>query len=417
MQLWYIGTGLVHLAMCGAVVAADWPEFRGPTGQGHSTETGLPLEWDESRNLTWRVPIDGDGWSSPVIVGERTYLTTAVSIDGGHERDRSLRTICLDARSGREIWNVEVFRQDGRTTAAIHSKNSHASPTPVCRDGRIYVHFGTHGTACLMNDGNVVWRNRELRYDPRHGNGGSPALTAELLVVSCDGIDVQFVVALDRDTGRPRWKRERPAVPNSPKFAFSTPLVIDVDGRRQLISSGAGQIIAYEPETGNEIWKVRYDGYSVVPRPVYGHGLVYFSTSFDRATLMAIRPTGRGDVTDTHVVWSRKKSAPETPSALLVGDELYVVSDRGIGSCIDAATGDLHWQQRLGSRFSASPLFADGRIYFQSEDGKTTVIAPGTSFRKLAENQINARTLASLAPANGAMYLRSNRHLYRFDAQ
>jgi outer membrane protein assembly factor BamB len=302
-----------------------------------------------------------------------------------------------------------VFHLD--EPGSIHSKNSHASPTPILEGDRVYVHFGAHGTACLSTDGTIVW-TAKLEYAHRHGPAGSPVLYQDLLLMSCDGTDQQFVVALDTNTGKERWRRSRDG-----RMAYSTPLVIDVNGEPQLMSTGGNRAIAYDPESGEEIWWVRYDGYSLVPRPVVGNGLVFLCTGFDRPWLYAVRPDGQGDVTDTHVAWKLQRGAPLTPSPLLIGQELYIINDTGVASCLDSATGKAHWQERLGGGYSASPLYADGRIYFLDEEGLTTVVAPGTTFEKLATNKLEGRTLASLAVAAGAIFLRTESHLYRIEEQ
>jgi outer membrane protein assembly factor BamB len=319
--------------------------------------------------------------------------------------------LSLDARNGDYLWDVEVFRQKG-DAPRVHTKNSHASPTPLVHQGKLYVHFGHQGTACLDLRGKVVWRNSTLRYAPVHGNGGSPVVVDDLLVLSCDGADEPFVVALDLATGKERWRTPRQGDPVK-KFSFSTPLVIEVNGQKQVVSPGSDEVSAFDPKTGKAIWTVRYDGYSVIPRPVYGHGLVFIGTGYDSPTVIAIRPNGKGDVTDSHVAWRVRKGAPHTPSLLLVGDELYMVSDRGIASCLDAKTGAVHWQERLGDDYSASPVHGDGRVYFQSENGKTTVVKAGKKFETLATNKLDERTLASFAAADGALFLRTAGHLYR----
>ena len=388
--------------------AGNWTEFRGPTGQGHSAERNLPIEWTETENVAWKVDIAGNGWSSPIVYNGRVYLTASVGRDSSVQ---SLRTLCLDAANGREIWNIEVFHQE---FDKIHSKNTHASATPIIDGKHLFVHFGTHGTACLTLDGKIVWSNRKLVYQPTHGNGGSPVLVDDLLIVSCDGSPKPFVVALDRSTGKIRWKKYRPEVLNPRKFSFTTPLVIEVKGKKQIISTGSDLVIAYEPKTGRAIWRVTYDGYSVVPRPVYGHGLVYICTGWSPPKLLVIRPDGRGDVTDTHVKWKTKKAVSNTPSPLLVGDELYFISDSGIATCVDAKTGRQHWQRRVGGNYSASPVFADGNIYFQSEKGEATVIKAGRKYVELARSQFpGQRTLASYAIADSSLFIRTDKSLYR----
>lgn len=407
-----LAIGLLSLAVT-SVSADDWAEFRGPTGQGHATGSKLPTEWSSTKNVAWKAHIAGLGWSSPIVVGDRVLLTTAVPTGSKESNDQSLRAICLHAADGKTIWDVEVFYQDGKTSSPIHSKNSHASPTPISDGKFVFVHFGTHGTACLSLDGHIVWRNRELKYEPRHGNGGSPILVNDLLVVCCDGADTNYVVALDRATGKIRWQTNR-TVDKGRKFSFSTPLLIEVNGEQQIVAPGTGHVGAYRPKDGSEIWRVDYgDGYSVIPRPVFGHGLVFVGTGYDRPNLLAIRPDGQGNITKTHVVWQSSKSMPHTPSPLLVDDLLYVVSDGGVATCLEATTGKTVWSERLGGAFSASPTFAEGRIYFQNEQGEAVVIQPGRQFRELARNQLEPRTFASYAVADGALFIRSESLLYR----
>jgi outer membrane protein assembly factor BamB len=387
-----------------AAQTQGWPEFRGPTGQGHSTERDAPLEWSESRNVLWKTPVQGRGWSSPVVERDRVWLTTAVSGRGG----TSLRAIAFDVETGREVLNVEVFQL--RNSDLLNFKNSHASPTPIVEGDRVYVHFGAAGTAALTTSGEIVWKTR-LSYQSQHGNGGSPVLYKDLLIVSCDGSDEAYVIALDKATGKTRWKRNRRYPFDQ---AYSTPLVIRVGERDQVVSVGAYRAAAYDPATGEEIWRVSYDdGFSNVPRPVYGHGLVYIATGFQEPSLLAVRADGKGDVTKTHVAWRTRRGAPYTPSPLLVGNELYVINDLGILSCLDAVTGTLHWQQRVGGNHSASPVFAGGRIYFLSEEAVATVIAPGKTFQRLATNQLDGVTLASIAVFNKSILLRTASHLYR----
>lgn len=387
------------------VHAEEWPEFRGPTGQGHSAERGLPLEWSESQNVIWKTPVPGRGWSSPVVAGNRVWMTTAAQNSGG----LSLRALAFDVETGREVINAEVFRFRNRNL--LNPKNSHASPTPVVEGDQVYVHFGADGTAALdAATGEIAWK-AQFPYESQHGNGGSPVLYRELLVFSCDGDFEAFVVALDKRSGKVRWKthRRRPFAQ-----AYTTPLVIRVGERDQILSVGAFRAAAYDPDSGKEIWRVSYDdGFSNVPRPVYGHGLVYIATGFQTPALLAVRADGTGDVTGTHIAWTMRRSAPYTPSPLLIGDELYVVNDLGIVTCLDARTGERHWQQRIGGNHSASPIFADGRIYFLSEEGVATVIAPGKEFRRLATSELDGATLASMAVSRGSIFIRSHSHLYR----
>jgi outer membrane protein assembly factor BamB len=404
---------LVLLLIAGTGVlsqAEDWPQFRGPTGQGHATERGLPLEWSETKNIAWKSPVPGLGWSSPVVAGGRVWLTTVVESKERRGRvSASLRALAFDMATGREVVNVEVFRLD--EAGYVNPKNSRASPTPIVEGDRVYVHFGAEGTAALSTSGEILWTTH-LRYESQHGNGGSPTLYRDLLIVNCDGNGGDaYVVALDTATGKTRWKtsRRRPA-----DQAYSTPLVITVGDRDQLVSVGAYRAAAYEPLTGQEIWRVSYgDGFSNVPRPVFGQGLVFIATGFQTPSLIAVRPDGKGDVTRTHVAWTITRGAPYTPSPLLVGNDLYYVSDTGVLSLAEATSGQMVWQQRLGGNYSASPVLVDGKIYFQSEEGMTTVIAPGREFRRLATNRLDGATLASMAVSNGSLFIRSHTHLYR----
>ncbi|HEY6361695.1 MAG TPA: PQQ-binding-like beta-propeller repeat protein [Vicinamibacterales bacterium] len=397
---------LIILLAATGVSAQEWPQFRGPTGQGHSEERGLPVQWSETSNVAWRVPVPGAGWSSPVVAGGRVWMTSAVEQARGA---RSLRALAFDAETGRAVVDVEVIRID--RPGYPHFKNGRASPTPIVTADRVYVHFGADGTAALTTSGEIVWR-AQYRYESQHGSGGTPILYGDLLIFNCDGnYNEAFVVALDARTGKQRWRTSRRSPADQ---AYTTPLVIRVSERDQLISVGAYRAYAYDPMSGREIWRVSYDeGFSNVPRPVFGHGLVFIATGFQQPTLIAVRPDGQGDVTRTHVAWTLSRGAPFTPSPILVGDELYVINDIGILTAVDAKTGTIHYQQRLAGNYSASPVFADGRIYFQSEEGVTTVVPPGRQFGRLGVNRLEGSTLASMAIANGAIFIRSDTHLYR----
>jgi outer membrane protein assembly factor BamB len=387
------------------LLAQDWPEFRGPTGQGYSEEHGLPLTWSETKNVRWKVAIPGKGWSSPAIRGDRIWLTTAT------EEGKSLRALSMDRHTGALLQDVEIVRLN--RPGQINPKNSYASPTPVLDGDRVYLHFGAYGTACITQSGEIIWKTRLECDNGQHGPGSSPVLYENLLIVSCDGRDIQYVVALDKQTGKVQWKTLRRGYQ-----AYSTPLIVRLPEGDQIISPGALRAIAYEPRTGKEIWQVRYgDGFSNVPRPVYGNGLVFLCTGFQEPSLLAVRVNGRGDVTRSHIAWILKRGAPLTPSPLLVGEELYLISDQGIATCVDARTGNQYWQVRLGGSHSASPIYADGRIYFLSEEGESVVIAPGRQFKILATNQLDGRALASMAVSGGAIYLRTQTHLYCLSEQ
>jgi outer membrane protein assembly factor BamB len=413
-----IAVTMLIAAAPGIRLSADWPGFRGPAGNGHALESRLPVSWTQSQNIAWKHALPGEGWSSPVVVGNRVWLTMAVTQGtakpAASRQDYSLRLYGLNASTGSRVLDVEVFREEGKSAAAIHTKNSHASPTPLVDGNRIYVHFGHEGTACLDLSGKKLWENRSMRYSPVHGAGSSPILVDGALIFTCDGGEDPFIVALDADTGAVRWKVAR-TTDAAKTFSFCTATVLEVNGSRQVIAPGSNNVLALDPATGAELWRVRYDGYSVIPKPVVGDGLLYICTGYDRPKLLAIRLGGRGDVTDTHVAWTAGNDIPHTPSLLLVDGALYMVSDRGIASCLDAGTGKPIWQQRVGGNYSASPLYANGLIYFQSEEGTTTVIKASREYEVVATSSIDERTLASHAVSGGALFLRSDKYLYRIE--
>jgi outer membrane protein assembly factor BamB len=389
----------------------DWPQFRGPDGQGHATVKAAPQKWaDGADNVRWSTPIEGLGWSSPVIGDGKVWVTTAT--DG----NKSLRAICIDAASGKVLHNLEVFRVD--TPGPAHKKNSYASPTPILDKDRVYVHFGPNGTAALSTDGKILWKQQTLKFNPVHGAGGSPALVGGNLIFTCDGLSDPFVVALDAKTGAVKWKTPRDNAGEPKKFSFCTPLPIEVGKATQVIVPGAGQVQSLDPATGRVIWSAKYpNGYSVVPRPVYGQGMVFFSSGFDQPMLLAIKVDGKGDVTDTHIAWRLQKGAPLDPSPLLVDEELYTVSDQGVASCIDAKTGKPYWQERLGGAYSSSPVLVGDLIYFTSEDGATTIVKADKTFTKVGTNKVSGKTFASLVPVEGALFLRTDTRLMRIEPE
>jgi outer membrane protein assembly factor BamB len=412
MVLW---TALVLTAPAPAW-PADWPQFRGPDGQGHSTSTNVPVAWSETENVAWKVALPGRGWSSPSIRGNQIWLTTAT--DEGH----SLRAISLDRVTGKIEHDVEVFQLEN--PGSVHANNSHASPTPAIDGQRVYVHFGAHGTACLASDGRVIWKTQQLKHAHGHGPAGSPVVWNDLLFVNCDGTDVQYVVALDTQTGAIRWKHARKHISDDRRtgklevpMAYCTPLLLDINGQTQLVSLGSDAVVAHQPETGQELWWFTYSGYSNVSRPVYGEGRLYFPSGFGVPVLYAIKVGGRGDLTATNKVWSMTRSGlvPLDVSPLLVGDELYTITDSGIAACWDAASGKQHWQQRLTGKFWASPVYAEGKIYCLDEQATTTVLAAGAKFEQLSVNKLDGQAQASPAIVDGAIYLRTDSHLYRIE--
>jgi outer membrane protein assembly factor BamB len=393
--------------------AEQWPEFRGPDGQGNSTATDLPIEWNETQNVAWKQPIPGEGWSSPVVWENRIWLTTAT------EEGQSLRTLCCDRATGRILYDVEVFHLTADEVPNKNQKNSFASPTPVVDGKHVWVHFGTLGTACLNAEtGSLIWQNRDLKIDHKEGPGSSPIVHRDLLIIPCDGIDDQYICALNKLTGKVVWRTDRSGKlkeSNDQHKAYSTPLVIEVNGQEQLISTAADWVYAYDPRDGKELWRIGYDGYSNVPRPLFGHGLLYISTGYNTPQLWALRPNGQGDVTDSHVAWTYRGQIPANASPVLIGDRIYCVSDRGVVSCINALDGSEVWKKRAGSGYSASPVVADGKIYLWSEEGEVHVLAPGDEYQVLATNKMEGRLMASPAILGREIYLRTDTHLYRIE--
>lgn len=394
-------------------LAADWPQFRGPTGDGHYLGPKLPTEWGPDKNVAWKVAVPGKGWSSPIIWKGKAYLTTAVAKDGG---DQSLRAVCIDVASGKIDWNEEVLVASKTLASKTHNKNGQASPTPTTDGERLYVHFGHMGTAALDLKGKVIWTRTSIYENPQHGCGGSPILVDGLLVFSCDAHDKQAVIALDSKSGTTAWETPRNTQP-SRKFSFGTPTVAEVAGKKQILSEGSDILASYDPKTGEELWRTKFSGYSVIAKPVVGNGTVYFSTCFDNASLKAVKLGGSGDVTTSNAKWTLSRGAPHTASPLLVGNELYMVSDGGQFTCVDAKTGKVIWDDKLKGGHSASPIFANGNIYLTSEEGKGTLIKAGRMKDILGEFDMKEKTFASFAAADGALYVRTETQLYKFTSR
>lgn len=424
------------------IATAGVPQFRGADGNGISTDTHAPVRFSITENLDWQTELPGKGWSSPVAADGKLYLTTAIEEFPTEQEREELLTKAGDdpkifaQRAIAKSIQLNLLVVDLQTGALeqalnltqvphpnpIHKVNSYASPTPVLDASHLFCHFGTYGTFCLQRSDLTIKWQRQIPLVHGVGPGSSPFLFEDLLILICDGVDQQFVTALDKHTGEPRWRTDRPemdAPDGDRKKSFDTPvLAVDSMGRTQLICMGSQWVVAYEPVTGHEIWKVYHgDGFSVVPRPVVGHGMVYISTGFTKAQLWAIRLDGSGDVTDSHVAWKATRNIPTKPSPLLVDDRLYVMSDTGIASCFDATDGTLIWTERVGGNYSASPLFADGKIYFASESGVVSVCAPGDRYQLLAENQLPGQIMASPIALDDALVIRTDRALLRFRSE
>ncbi len=418
--------------------AEDWPQFRGPTGQGHSTAKDIPLRWSESENIAWKVPIVGRGWSSPVVLGGQIWLTTAIETEGSSEELQqavervgapvpnpyvaghvTLKAICIDRDNGRILHDLTLFQTD--EPVVLNTMNSYASPTPVVEAGRVYCDFGAMGNACVDTaTGKIVW-SRHLSVEHQVGPGSSPILYGDTLILTRDGCDQQYITALDKTTGRTVWKTPRPPHDTAVmvyRKAFTTPVVFEDNGVDQMVVLGAQWIVSYDPAIGKERWRVDTGPtFSNASCPAYGDGLVYVCTAYGGTRMYAIRTDGRGDVTDTHIAWEVQRSTPRRTSPLLVDGRLYLVSERGVASCVDAETGEVYWSERLDGAFSASPVFADGHVYFFGENGTATVIQLGDSFRTLAENHIDGRIMATPAFVDRSVILRTDTHLYRIVMQ
>ncbi len=414
---------------CGAsfAFAGDWPQFRGPTGDGIAQAKNLPLTWSPTENIAWKTAIPGRGRSSPVILGDRIFLTTAVETnmrrynegpDGVQQAERAvIGAVCLDRTTGKLIYHVDLLplEKPGR----INSLNTYATPTPVVEPGRLYCDFGVFGTVCVDSaTGKILWQ-RSLPVDHHHGSGSSAIVYKNLLILVRDGRDEQYVIALDTKTGETVWKTNRPPLrtPNAEfRKSFSTPLVFEAAGRTQMVVPGAQWLVSYDPETGKELWRADDgNGETAVPRPIFGNGMVYVTTGVlgsARPQLWAIRPDGQGDVTKTHVAWKLATQVPMVSSPVLVGRELYMVSDDGVVVCVDAPSGEALNKHRAGGSHYASATFADGRLYFFNRDGKATILQAGKDLKPLAENQLDGPLFASPAFVESAMYIRTDTHLY-----
>ncbi len=403
-------------------VGAEWPEFRGPKHDGHSTATDLPLHWSEEQNVAWKTAVHGRGWSTPVVVEDQLWLTTATP-DG-----REMSVLCVDREDGQVsldkiLFTVENPRPLGNTV------NTYASPSPLVDGRRVYVTFGSYGTACLdRSTGDVLWQRRDLKCNHFRGPASSPVLHEGRLIMHMDGSDYQYVVALDKLSGDEVWKVDRstdfgdldengkPRANGDYRKAFNTPFISQLAGRQQMLSPGAKAAFAYDPADGSELWTVRYSTHSTASRSLVAGGLALINTGYSKPELWAVDASGRGDVTGTHVRWRRQRNIPKRSSPVLVDGLLYLVTDKGVASCVEAATGEEVWLERIGGNFSASLMHADGRIYFCSEEGETVVIKPARHYVELARNRLAAGLMASPVAAGDSLFLRTRTHLYRIRA-
>ena len=422
------------LLLCSQTTAEDWPQFRGPHGDGRSEATNLPTTWGGLFHpAAWETSVPGTGWSSPIVIGDRIWVTsaepTALNTSAlkeklaGHvygaydfQADASvtLFAVELDASSGKILRRIDLLEEENPTP--IHAANSYASPTPVTDGERVFCHFGSLGTVALAIDtGEIIWQRR-LVVDDITGPAASPVLCDNRLILVRDGADRQYVVALDKFTGETIWRQPRPkidVVEDKDRRGFSTPLIVQSGGRKQIITPTAQWVVAYDPETGGELWKARLAiGHALVPRPVYADGLVYVCSGYHKPELAAVRVDGTGDVTQTHIQWTYDRQVPLISSPIVAGGEIYFVSATGVLSCLDAKTGECLWRHRLPGNYVASPLLADGKLYFTSKEGTTTVIRSGREYHHLAENQLFGQTLSSMAVAGESLLIRTSSTLY-----
>jgi outer membrane protein assembly factor BamB len=410
---WPFPVTVAWLAVATWAAAADWNQFRGPMADGRAGSPALPRSWSETDNIRWKTPIPGKAWASPVAADGRIWLANAT------EDGRRLSAVGVDAETGRVLHDVTLF--EIAEPPFCHPYNSPASPTPVIAGGKVFVHFGSAGTACLdAATAEILWKRQDLPCDHHRGPGSSPIPWQDRLFINFDGVDLQYVVALDQATGKTLWKTDRDIDYGSDdgdmKKAYGTPAVIEHDGRPMLVSPAAVATVAYDPTTGAELWKVYHGGYNSAARPLVGGGLLIVTTA-GGDNVVAIRPDGSGDVTKTHVAWKFKKSAPTRPSQAVVGDHLYLVSDTGVFSCVELATGRIAWQERRSGRHSASPVESGGLLWWCDEDG-TTVVTQATPerFELVAENKLDAGCMASPAVVGDDLVIRTKTHLYRIGA-
>lgn len=398
----------------------QWLDFRGPNHDGQITNK-LPTVWNEGKNITWKTELHDHGISTPVILDDRIILTAAT------EDGTSSFFLILDLESGEVLHDKLIFTSEDVEPLGGFGINTYATPSPVSDGKHVYLHYGTYGTACIdPKTAEVIWLRRDINCRHYRGPASSPVLYGNLLILTMDGIDHQYVTALNKDTGKTVWKTGRttdfndlldgfPKKEGDERKGFNTPLVITVDGQDQLISVGAKSCFSYNPKTGVEIWHVEFPTHSAAARPFFDGEKVYVSTGYGKADLLAIRPDGKGDVTDTHVAWTYKKNVPRRASFLVIDDRLYMVDDGGVATCLDTENGEMIWREGLGGNHSASLLYANGLIYAFNEFGEGRTFRPSDTFEVVQENKLDVGMLASPAAVEDSLILRTREYLYRID--
>lgn len=388
----------------------NWPEFRGSNGIGIVEDADLPAEFGEDQNVVWKTPIHGWAHSSPVVWGDQVWVSTAT------EDGLKMSALCVDAASGKVVHDLLLFENES-VSPDQHAANSFASPTPTIEEGRVYVHFGHYGTACLdTKSGKPVWSRRDIEVDEYRGPASSPIIFEDLLIFDCDGVDRQFVIALNKKTGKTVWKTDRNIDYGTEvgdyKKAYGTPSVFEIDGHTELVAPAAVETIAYDPRSGKELWRVKHGWMNAAARPLYSHGLVLIAAGKDDTSIVAVKP-GSGDLTAEGVVWKSGKSVAQKPSPLVIGDLLFMIADNGVASCRDVATGEIRWIERLGGEFWASPVSDGEKIFCFAKDGSAPVFAAAAEFKLLAENKFEEGFHSTPAIAHNAMFVRTRNHLYR----
>jgi outer membrane protein assembly factor BamB len=394
-------------------MAENWPCFRGPTRQGISHEKDIPIKWSQTSNIVWKTPIPGVGWSSPVVFDDRVFVTTAT------DKGASFRLICLDRLTGTVLWNKQIHRQNPGNKQKF---NSYATSTPITDGRHIYVLAFDGTIAAVSNEGNIIWTYQEFEYYSKHGLAVSLILYKDLLIVPFDGSssgpdeklgwqkpwDKGLVLAVDKKTGKIQWRGRR----GSSRIAHVTPQILSENNQDQLVSSAGDVVQGFDLKTGRRIWAVANSGEGVVPSLVIGEGLIFATSGFGDSAIRAIRTGGKGDVTKTHIAWESAEDVTKVPSMLYAKPFLFLVTETGVAKCLRASTGKEIWRERLGGKHSASPIWADGRIYFLAEKGKTTVIRAGGKFEILAENELDEKCIASPAVSNKQIFIRSENNIY-----
>jgi len=397
---------------------SNWTQFRGTNLDGISLDTEVPIVWSDTTNVLWKTQIRGKGWSSPVVYGDQVWVTTA-TVDG-----KEMSGVCVDFKSGKVLFDILLFKQD--SVYAKHSINTYATPTPCIENGFVYLNFGSTGTACVNTvDGKITWKRDDFKVEHVQGTGSSPMLYKDLLILHYEGTDRQFIVALNKKTGETIWQTERPKecyekLEPIGKKAYVTPIVVNIMGRDLLISNGAAVCIAYDPLSGKEIWRVVQGEDSTIAMPITENGIVYFYTSFVTPVegekfveLLAVDPSGKGDITKTNVLWRFKGPILQLLTPLVKDGIIYTVDSRNNLIAIDAKTGESLYTKRLKNKYNSSPVYAAGRIYFTSVKGETLVLKEGRTLEILAQNQLPGELYATPAIANNSLIIRNESTLYR----